>query len=90
MQDGRELCHQQSPGAQPHLGQASALQLGMASALRGASFLYWHSASVWVLISFSKDSICFLSNYVTNLHPSPLRIFIPVLEVQVSRVTRNP
>lgn len=56
----------------------------------GASFLYWHSASVWVLISFSKDSICFLSNYVTNLHPSPLRIFIPVLEVQVSRVTRNP
>ena len=27
---------------------------------------------------FSKGSICLLPNYVTNLHPSPLRVFIPV------------
>ena len=44
----------------------------------GPCFLYWYSASVRVLISSSKGSICLLSNYVTNLHPSPLRIFIPV------------
>jgi hypothetical protein len=43
-------------------------------------FQYWYSASVWVLISFSKGSICLLPNYVTNLHPNPLRIFIPVLQ----------
>jgi hypothetical protein len=46
----------------------------------GGMFQYWYSASVWVLISFSKGSICLLPNYVTNLHPNPLRIFIPVLQ----------
>ena len=43
-------------------------------------FLYWFSASVWVLTSFPKGSICLPPNYVTNLHPSPLRTFIPVLK----------
>lgn len=70
-------CHQSKP-LMFGLTQDTAVWLqGMTSASgvgRVGCFLYWYSASVWVLISFSKGSICLLSNYVTNLHPDPLRI----------------
>lgn len=84
VQCGQGRVLSQSPDVWPRLrhGQCFASGITSAAEVRGRGWRYclcWYSASVWVLISFSKGSICLLSKCITNFHSSPLRIFIPGL-----------